>query len=141
MFKKLLNPTINQADLSILILRVGISFFMLRHGHDKFYDFFVNGARDFPDPIGLGAVPSFLLTIFAEFICSILLVLGLFSRFALITLIICMLVISFILPDKIVIDDIEHAVMFLIVYIAIFISGVGKYSVDNAIFKKYNRKS
>lgn len=134
MLKKFLNPTIINADLAILILRVGISFFMLRHGYDKLHDF-IEGARDFPDPIGLGKVPSFILTIFAEFFCSILLILGLFSRFALITLIICMLVIIFILPKEIIIDDIEHAALFLIPYIVIFISGVGKYSLDNYFFK------
>jgi putative oxidoreductase len=135
MLKKFLNPTLFNADLAVLVLRVAISLFMVRHGHDKFHNF-IEGARDFPDPIGLGAVPSFLLTIFAEFFCSILLILGLFSRFSLITLIICMLVIIFKLPEKIIINDIEHAALFLIVYVSLLISGVGKYSLDNLFFNR-----
>jgi putative oxidoreductase len=134
MLKKILSPNLINADLAILILRIGISLFMLRHGFQKFQSF-IDGSRDFPDPIHIGAVPSFLLTIFAEFFCSILLILGLFSRFALIILIICMLVIIFLLPEKILIDEIEHAALFLIIYIAIFISGVGKYSIDKRIIK------
>lgn len=123
--KQFLNP-----DLGLLILRVGVSFFMVHHGLDKLQNM-LQGAQDFPDPIGLGAKPSMILTIFAEFFCSILLILGLFTRIAVVPLVICMLVIMFVMPDKIEINaDFEHAALYFVSYLAIFFLGAGKYSFD-----------
>jgi putative oxidoreductase len=123
--KSYLNP-----DLGLLILRVGVSFFMAHHGFGKLQNY-LNGATDFPDPIGLGAMPSMLLTIFAEFFCSLLLVIGLFTRIAVVPLVICMAVITFIMPEKLEMNsDLEHAALYLVAYLAIFFLGAGKYSVD-----------
>jgi putative oxidoreductase len=46
----------------------------------------------FPDPIGLGSGLSLFLTLFAEGLCSALVLLGLFTRIALIPLITTMFV-------------------------------------------------
>lgn len=122
---KWLNP-----DLGLLILRVGVSFFMAHHGFGKLQNY-LNGATDFPDPIGLGATSSMLLTIFAEFFCSLLLIVGLFTRIAAVPLIICMLVICFVMPEKLEMNaDFEHAALYLVSYLALFFLGAGKYSLD-----------
>jgi putative oxidoreductase len=137
MLKKLLSPTIQtpQTDYGLLILRIGISFFMARHGYDKLQNLLA-GSTDFPDPLHIGGQLSLAITVFAEFFCSILLALGLFTRFALIPLIICMLVIVFVVSVKESLDDKEHALLFLVAYIALFSTGAGKFSVDDRLFKK-----
>jgi putative oxidoreductase len=78
MLKKLLNPnpTTPQADYGLLILRIGISFFMVHHGYEKLQSLLA-GSTDFPDPLHVGGQISLALTVFAEFFCSILLILGL----------------------------------------------------------------
>ncbi|MDZ7896996.1 MAG: DoxX family protein [Arcicella sp.] len=78
MLKKLLNPALQtpQTDYGLLILRVGLSFFMARHGYDKLQSLLA-GSTDFPDPLHIGGQMSLALTVFAEFFCSILLALGL----------------------------------------------------------------
>jgi putative oxidoreductase len=136
MMKKFLKPIKlpASADLGVLILRVGISALMLTHGYAKLANF-LSGSRSFADPIGIGEELSFVLTIFAEFVCSILLILGLASRAALIPLIFTMIVVVFIVHGADPFDQKEHAVSFLIVYMTLFLTGPGKYSVDSRLYR------
>ena len=137
MLKKLLNPSPKtpQTDYGLLILRIGISFFMARHGFEKFQNLLA-GSTDFPDPLHVGGQLSLALTVLAEFFGSILLALGLFTRFALVPLIICMLVIVLVVSAKESLDDKEHALLFLVAYIGLFFTGAGKFSVDAKLFGK-----
>jgi putative oxidoreductase len=72
------------------------------------------------------------LAIFAEFFCSILLILGLFTRLACIALIITMVVIVSV-HDWDLFNKHELAPTFLVGYVAIFLMGPGKYSLDALI--------
>jgi putative oxidoreductase len=126
-----LKPTLSSpnADWGLLILRVGVSLLMLTHGYGKLQNF-LNGATDFPDPLHIGPVVSMGLVVFSEFICSILLILGLFTRLALIPLIITMLVIVFNIHIADPLDVKEHALLFLFPYISLFLTGAGSFSLD-----------
>ncbi len=121
-------------NAGLLILRVGMSFFMIHHGYDKLQNFLA-GVADFPDPLHVGNRLSMGLTVFAEFFCSILLILGLYTRLATIPLIICMVVVIFIISKGEPLGEREHAIMYLISYIAIFLTGAGNYSIDHKILK------
>jgi putative oxidoreductase len=107
---------------------------MIPHGYDKLQSF-IAGNHDFPDPLHVTPIVSQGLTIFAEFSCSILLLLGFFTRPALFILMGCMAVIAFILQWNDPLSDKEHALLYLISYIMIFLTGAGKYSLDAKIFK------
>jgi putative oxidoreductase len=137
MLKKLLNPTPTtpQTDYGLLILRIGISFFMVHHGYEKLQSLLA-GSTDFPDPLHVGGQMSLALTVFAEFFCSILLILGLFTRFALVPLIICMLVIVLVVSAKESLSDKEHALLFLVAYVALLCTGAGKFSVDGFMARR-----
>lgn len=136
MFKQLLKTNLisPKADWGVLILRIGISFFMVHHGYDKLQMLLSGGGADFPDPLHIGNKASLFLTVLAEFLGSLLLIMGLFTRFALILLIICMLVVIFVIHAKDPLADKEHAYLFLIPYIALLFTGAGKFSVDAKIF-------
>lgn len=136
MLKRLLNTNLasNKADVGILILRIGISFFMIHHGYDKLQTLLSGGGADFPDPLHIGNKTSLSLTVFAEFLGSLLLIVGFLTRFALISLIICMRVVIFVIHANDPLADKEHAYLFLIPYITIFFTGAGKYSVDAKVF-------
>jgi putative oxidoreductase len=86
MFKRLLAvksyglPT----DLGLLVLRVGafVSLF-IKHGIEKVTpSSFSEMAPTFPDPAHIGHIPSLLVATGSDAVCSVLLVLGLFTRFA-----------------------------------------------------------
>ncbi len=135
MLKKILSNQALNTDLALLILRLGISFLMARHGYDKLQTL-LSGSSDFPDPLHIGGQASLFLTVFAEFFCSLLLGLGLLSRLSTIPLIICMLVIVFVLNAGSPLDETEHALLYVLGYLCIFFAGSGRYSIDAVWLKK-----
>src|SRR4051794_12234534 len=70
------------ADAGLLVLRLwlGLSLLLL-HGLSKLTGF-SQMAGKFPDPLGIGSPASLSLAVFAEVVCSCLVALGLFTRFA-----------------------------------------------------------
>ncbi len=134
-FKTLLfvTPSETSTQWGLFILRVAMAFFMIPHGYNKFNDLMAGGGTDFPDPFGVGPQVSLGLTVFAEFFCSILLLLGLATRFALIPLIICVFVIAFKIHWSDPLGDKEHALLYLAGYLANFLGGPGKFSVDERL--------
>ena len=137
MIQKLLSPTswsTNAPDWASLILRLSLGLLMLSHGIPKLMKL-MGGNMEFGDPIGIGVPASLTLTVFAEVVCSVLLVIGLWTRLALIPLIITMFVAVFIVHIN---DDLgtkELAFLYLFAYIALFLLGSGKYAID-AILKR-----
>lgn len=140
--KRTFNTTLNHTavDLGLLILRIGIACFMLAHGWPKLMKLMAGGEIQFLDPFGLGAKPSFILAIFAEVFCSILILLGLATRWATIPLIITMLVAIFIAHATDGFQKQELPAHFVLVYVFLLISGPGKYSFDYFVSKKLSRR-
>ena len=125
----------NHVNLGLLIFRVAIGAFMLiGHGWGKLMKVF-QGNFEFGDPLGIGAAPSLVLTSFAEAICSILIIIGLKTKWATIPLIITMLVAYFVVHFSDPFGRQEKALMYLVSYILILLTGPGKYSLD------FNKKS
>src|SRR5690606_413029 len=92
----MLSTSFNQSFLHfwLLVLRISASGMMLTHGFPKFMKI-IEGNMQFGDPFGIGAGASLVLAAFAEFICSILIILGLATRWAVIPLIITMATAAF----------------------------------------------
>jgi putative oxidoreductase len=130
LFSTKISPT--NINIALLLLRVVAAAFMLSHGIPKLMNMMA-GTSKFGDPIGLGKDISLGLTVFAEFVCSILLLLGLATRFALIPLIITMLVAGFIVHGADPFGKKEMALLYLAIYVTLLLTGPGKYSVDNAL--------
>src|SRR5689334_20821739 len=75
--------------IAMLALRLGIGILMIAHGFDKLQHFGQMSGK-FSDPLHIGSSLSLSLVVFAEFFCACFIVLGLFTRFACIPLIIDM---------------------------------------------------
>lgn len=128
-----------QISIGLLVLRVGIGCLMLVHGLQKAMGF--SAMSDvFPDPIGLGSQFSLIMAIGAEVGCSVLLILGLGTRLAVIPLAFTMLVALFLVhaddPWKVK----ELAAVFLLVYASLLLTGAGQISLDHVCFSKRNPK-
>lgn len=120
-------------DLGLLLLRIAAGGFMAySHGWGKFQKA-LSGDMSFADPIGVGEEASLILTVFAEFFCAILVTIGLFTRASLVPLIITMLVAVFIIHADDPFSDMEHGLLFLIPYVALFLTGPGNYSLDKKL--------
>lgn len=129
MFKKLTNSAPINLDLGLLILRFFVFAFMLTHGWPKFQKL-VAGNFQFGDPLGVGIETSLILAVFAEFFCSILIMIGLFTRPALFMNAITMIVAAFIAHSGDPFGKKEMALLYLVVSVALIFTGPGKYALD-----------
>ena len=117
-----------------LILRVTLGAFMLTHGWKKLCSF-TEKSGVFPDPLGIGSFLSLSLATFSEFFCSILLILGLLTRFASFNLLITMLVAGLIFHFKDPFAQKELALLYAAGFLYFTLAGSGAYSLDQ-LFRK-----
>jgi putative oxidoreductase len=118
--------------LLLLRLMAGAGMLVL-HGLPKI-EKYSEYVTQFPDPFGVGPAMSLNLAIFAEVVCAALVALGLFSRLALIPLMVTMAVAFFIIHGADPMQKKELALFYLVVYGALFGTGPGTISFQN-IFK------
>lgn len=119
-------------NASTLIMRLVFGGMMIRHGFNKLTKF-NEIAPTFIDPFHIGTKASLGLVVFAEFFCALFLLIGLFTRGALIALIICMAVAVFVYHKGQSLDESESAIIYLGAYIALLLTGPGKFSVDGMV--------
>lgn len=126
--------------ISFLILAVrvffGILFFI--HGMDKMMNFSIL-SDTYPSVFGLGSYMTLMLAIFTEFCCSLFLIFGLMIRVILIPMIISMAVAFFDVHDAIISEG-ELALIYFIMFIILYITGPGRYSVDYLIDMKVQKE-
>lgn len=138
------NPWLNfllserYSNLALLALRLFVGGMMLAHGVAKLENF--TALREgFPDPIGMGATASLVMIILVEVGCSLMVITGLLTRFAVIPLIFSMCVAAFFTPAEVTMSSSELAIMYLGIFVVIFIAGPGKCSIDYLIGKTIAR--
>jgi putative oxidoreductase len=135
------NYTNSAINAGLAILRIGVGVLCAPHGYDKIKNFdkykpmFINF-------LGLGQATSLGLSIFAEFFCALLVIFGLFTRFACIPLVINFFVAVFMAhgadiifyfkSDGTAAGTAEHPMLFGIAFLALLIMGPGRYSADAA---------
>ena len=112
----------------ILVLRIffGVLFFI--HGLGKMMNF-SELSMTYPSVFGLGSYMTLMVAIFCEFCCSLFLMTGLLFRIMLIPMIVSMAVAFFDVHDGMMPDG-ELSLIFMIVFIGVFLTGPGRYSVD-----------
>ena len=147
-------PTVHEEKLTtsigLLILRVGIAGYMATHGWGKVQMLRAGQFEMFGDPIGLGPRLSLTLVVFAEFVCSLLVVLGLGTRFAAVPVVFAMGVAAFVAhgndpwtmeaaarlffagQTKMMLSK-EPALMYLAGFLALAFTGAGRFALDALI--------
>jgi|SRR5215472_13929046 len=145
MIKKLLAPGNDSflTGFALLLLRAWLGLTMLLlHGVTKVKDFSKLSA-DFPDPLHVGHTASLALVVFAEAICSVLLVVGLATRFAALVLAINMFVAFFIVLQGAFTGAHSGEIAFIYLggYVTLLFAGAGKFSVDKIVFGKGSKSA
>ncbi|HYG36146.1 MAG TPA: DoxX family protein [Clostridia bacterium] len=145
MLKKLFAPGDDSflTDVALLVLRVWLGLSMLiNHGLGKLQGF-KTMAAEFPDPFGVGHSTSLALVVFAEFFASILLAIGLVTRFAALVLVVNMTV-AFFLVHKGALSGPqsgELAFIYLAGYVGLLLAGAGRISVDRYLFQGGSKRT
>jgi putative oxidoreductase len=129
-----------RTDAGLLILRLGAGLMMLGHGYGKLVDL-VQGNLAFADPLGIGPVPSKILATFAEFLCSLLVIVGFRTRWTAIPVAFTMLVAAFVVhaadpwPKK------ELALVYAVCFVSLAVLGGGRFGLDGLLGGGKKRKA
>ncbi len=133
-------------DLGLVLIRLMLGVLMAFYGYEKLIHFNEMAASDFwannVSFLGMEGATPLALTIFAELFCSVFLILGLFTRFSLIVLAFCMAYIFLVIFPMSIIEKGDNgyhfndAFVYFIIYLGLFFTGPGKYSLDNKFFNK-----
>lgn len=122
-------------NFSLLLLRVVFGGLLItQHGWDKLMRFSTL-RYSFADPFRIGTTASLSLTVFAEVLCSVFIILGLLTRLAAIPLVITFGVIVFMVKGNAGIGERELPIMYLCSFLVILVAGPGKASVDRLMGK------
>ena len=127
----------NGVSLLILALRLFFGILFFTHGLDKLANF-NELLPNFPNVLGFGSYMSLMVSIFCEFCCSLFLIAGLLVRLTVIPMMIAMAVAFFDVHDGMFPEG-ELALIYLIMFIILYITGPGKFSIDYLIDKKIQK--
>ena len=136
--KLLFNEQISSSTRSTLLLfaRIIFGFLFLTHGIAKIF-FYSEKPDSFPDPLGFGNALSLWLVLFAEVVCSIGFMLGALFRLCLVPMIFTMCIAFFVIHAGDPLTAKEPSLMYLTLFVLLFITGPGKYSIDGIIRRIY----
>ena len=122
--------------MGIIFLRVCVSILMLGHGLPKLWLLLNGGGSEWLDPLGIGGTLSLALCAFAEVFCSLFLIVGLFSRFSAMMLLINFWVVVFVVHAQGSWAQAELPLLYLICYGTLVCTGAGPFSLDNLIKRR-----
>jgi putative oxidoreductase len=138
MFQRIFAPGNDSAatNLALFVMRLWLGPRMFfNHGLDKLVHFH-DITPGFPDPLGIGRPVSLALVMFAEVVGSLLLTIGLLTRFAALTLVIDLFV-AFLMVHQTALsgrNSGELAFIYLSGFVALLIAGGGMISLDMVVF-------
>lgn len=134
-----LKPDSTGASLFLLALRIFFGVLLMSHGIQKWSNF-QEMSTTFPDPLGVGSPLSLGLAIFGEMVCSMGFIIGLLYRLAMLPMIFTMGMAFFVIHGNDPFSVKELALVYLVVFILMYISGPGKFSVDYVLGKELRRR-
>lgn len=121
-------------NVALLLMRLTLGILMMNGGYQKLVHFGEMQGK-MMNFMGLGSTASLALLVFAEFFCSMFLILGLFTRLAAIPLIIATCVMVFKAHHGDVFGEGQLATLYLMGYLVLLLVGPGRVSVDSMIGK------
>ncbi|WP_342706108.1 DoxX family protein [Burkholderia arboris] len=123
-------------DLGLLFLRVTASVLLIVvHGLPKVVHYTAEAAV-IEDPFHLGRTLSILFAIFAEVVCPVFMIVGVWSRLAALpVMIITVVALAFVHPDWSLRDG-QFAWMLLILFGTIAIAGAGRYTLPGLLLRR-----
>jgi putative oxidoreductase len=120
-------------EVALLFVRVTVAGLMLVHGLPKLEMLLSGDSSQFPAVFGLSAATSLALAVFSEVVCSVLILVGLGTRLATIPLIVTMLIAAFYIHGADPFAKKELAILYLIPYVMLLLTGGGKYAFDQLL--------
>jgi putative oxidoreductase len=137
MLKRFFSPSPLWQESGLTLIRIIVGSFITYHGLEVFDHEKMDGYSkwltdlQFPSPVLMAYLGKGI-----EFVAGILLLVGFLMRLAIIPLIITMLTITFGMgKGKIFMDD-QHPFLFVLLFLVLFFTGPGPFSLDSFFFGK-----
>ena len=124
-------------SIVLLLIRLFFGALFFLHGLDKLTNF-NELSQNYPSVFGFGSYMTLMITVFCEFACSMFFIVGCVTRIVLLPMIVAMAVAFFDIHDGMMPDG-ELALIYMIVFIGIFLTGPGRYSVDYLIDRRVRK--
>lgn len=132
-------------SIGLLVLRVGLGVYMASHGWGKFANLMQGKFNEGFDPIGLGPHLSLIGAAGSEFLCALLVIVGVATRFAAAPIVFTMIVAAFVVHGS---DpwtmgagaSKEPALLFAFGFLTLIFTGAGKFSVDGLLWPAYRKR-
>ena len=128
-------------DAGLFVLRVWAGLLLFaQHGLVKLMHFSQMSAH-FPDPIHIGPLPSLLFATLSDAVCSLLVAIGLLTRYAAL-IVVLNLATAFTLVHHMKLSgpgNGELPLLFCGIFLTLVIAGAGRYSVDSGLLGKGRR--
>ena len=126
-------------DVGLLFLRLGPaallwSFHVLRKLAD-----IPGELRAFPDPLGIGHAPSFVMALGAEAVCSLFVAVGLTTRLASLPIVLTMLMVLVLGSLGYEGADVQSALLYALPYTVLVCTGPGRWLLDHLLRARYQR--
>ena len=120
-------------DAGLLLLRLaGFGLLWTFHLERKLANL-SDELASFPDPLGMGHGPSLVLAILSEGGCSLLVALGLATRLTCLPIVFSMLVVVALASSGFDAADLQAALLYSAIYIALAFLGAGRISLDHLL--------
>ncbi|WP_417428973.1 DoxX family protein [Halpernia sp.] len=120
----------NAVGIILSLVRIFVGFAMLTHGYPKLQKLLSGEEIQFVSLFGFNEKFTLILAVLAEFVSSIFIILGLFTRSFCLPLILTMIIAGFVIHSPDVFADRELAFLYLAIYALIFVLGGGNLSID-----------
>lgn len=131
--RRIIADTGTAVSIGLLLMRIWFGLALaFGHGLGKLTGYSARAA-EFADPLGVSSPVSLALAVFAEFFCSLALVLGLFTRGVIIPLIVNMSVAGLVVHAADPFRRKELALVYLTAFVVLLITGPGKFSLDKLL--------
>lgn len=132
-------PWLSNNHFGVALLRIGVSVMMLVHGIPKLMMLIHGQGEAWLNPIGIGPTLSLFLATFAEFFCSLLLLVGFMTRLAAFVLFVNFCVIVFAFDAGVPWTVAELPTLYLLIYGVLVLAGAGRLSVDHMLGRRFAR--
>jgi Predicted membrane protein len=111
----------------------------MNHGIQKWSNY-QELSTAFPDPLNIGSPLSLGLAVFGELVCSMAFIAGFLYRLAMLPMIFTMAVAFFVIHANDPFAAKELAFVYLTLFILMYITGPGKFSIDHIIGNELQRR-
>jgi putative oxidoreductase len=116
--------------LGLLLLRVGMGLLLWTFHVRPKLEHFTEELHSFPDPLGLGHGPSFLLALASEALCSVAVACGFATRLLALPIVFTMVLVLALTSRGFAGADVQAALLYALPYCVLVLTGPGPYSID-----------